>query len=146
MDSSKHIWGWFQAITFVSCLVIIIGSAANDFGWKFTVATKPTSSCSLEVFVRNVKNSQLCCSDEYHKNDWVCIAVTDSFTSILSSSMAFVIPLLPWLFNTLVEYYGRVCLNWSHFNLTNAFKRFAMYSALILVRTVSLFDNACLFN
>lgn len=130
-------------------LSLLFGCAVNSLGQKYS--TGRTSDCRTEVFILSVPNSNICCDLELHLHDkdWVCVAAKDIITKTLSSYWAYVIPLLPWLLNLLLDkyrhsyfqysrssfHYGSSSRSFMHF-VEPHLRRLILYTFIFLFRLV----------
>ena len=101
-------WKNFIVIfTSLFSLVVIFGSSINSLGHKYSTTSVAGNSCRLEAFVLNIPNSRFCCDVEMamHNKDWVCVAINDSLTKLLSSYASYLIAIIPWLLNVSFDKY-----------------------------------------
>lgn len=125
-------------VSVILIIVVFVGSAINYRGAKFSRVSKYAKmnlkSCNHEMFDRNSPNTLLCCDDN---PQWMCLAAQDQFTQLLSSRLAFVLPLIPWIFNSSYDlwYYGSKGINL-------AGQRLSIHMTLILLRTFVLYAFA----
>ena len=61
------------------------------------------STCKRQVLATNLPGSVMCCDSALRHNDWVCVAAFDRFNKVLSSTWAYVIPLVPWALSAALE-------------------------------------------
>lgn len=91
------------AMLAVSGLVVLLGSLLNHRGHKYSYSSRKDSQCGHYVVDLYQEDSDLCCDPYHHGNDLVCQAAFDKTTRQLSSSWAFLLPLLPAIITTLVD-------------------------------------------
>ena len=85
--------------------------------------------CKRQVLAINVPNSNMCCDAHLRQSDWVCVAAFDRFNKVLSSSWAYVIPLVPWALSTACD---------TAASMAHA-RRLMLYLVLFLVRMLVLY-------
>ena len=88
--------------------------------------------CRREVLAINVPNSNMCCDTSLRGSDWVCVAAYDRFNKVLSSSWAYLIPLVPWALSAASS------LSDTNTSLAHA-KRLCLYAVIFLVRMLVLY-------
>ena len=118
-----------KLIIYISLLIIVIilcGIYYNRNDAKYTKSRNP-NCINHGILNLNEEDSHICCNSSVHLSSWICIASYDNINKILSSSYAFIIPLIPFLIN--------ICCNFHH-NFSSNIKRFIFYLLLFLIRTV----------
>lgn len=105
--------------------LVLAGSMMNENNHKFSRSRN--TPCTHGILVLNEADSHTCCASPHHANSWVCIASFDYMNNIISSKLAFVIPLLPLFANVVFagDWRGKRWL-----------KRLLVYLALFILRTV----------
>ena len=113
-------------IAFLSMIIIFCGIYYNREDAKYTKSRNP-NCIHHGILNLNEEDSHICCNSLTHMSSWICIASYDNINKILSSSYAFIIPLIPFIINIFCNL---------HQNFSANIKRFVFYLSLFLVRTV----------
>jgi len=87
--------------------------------------------CKRQVLATNVPDSVMCCDMAQRRGDWVCVAAFDRFNKILSSTWAYVIPLVPWALSAALD---------SSSSTAHA-RRLLLYGVVFFVRTFLLYKG-----
>lgn len=95
-----------------------------------------SDSCKYGVFNKWISDSELCCDDVYRSNDWICIAAYDNISSIMTSGLAWALPLLPLILSFIFDIRS-IDSNKAKIYLS----RLGFYILLFSYRTVSLNSN-----
>lgn len=111
-------------------VIVVVGSIYNYEALKY-VRSKGTG-CSQGILILNKPDSHVCCSSESY---WVCYAAFDKLERIMSSQWAFVLPLVPVMFNIFLENW-LYCSKANTIKLTGALARLGLYVCIVLFRTV----------
>ena len=124
---------------FASVLIVVLGSCLNSLGLKYSRTThKALGNCRREIFILSVPDSKHCCDSAIHSLDWVCVASFDKVNRILSSTWAFMIPLLPFVM-TICSSYASECVTQKSSRESHS-RRLLLYISIILYRSVSFTD------
>ena len=85
--------------------------------------------CKKQVLATNVLDSVMCCDASQRQGDWVCLAAFDRFNKVLSSTWAYVIPLVPWALSAALD---------SSSSTAHA-RRLLLYGVVFFTRTFVLY-------
>lgn len=134
---SSSILRWYLiVISIITLLVVLLGSGVNNHGNKYAIGFE---NCKIEIFNKNLENSNFCCEKHLHHHDWICIAASDGIVKVLTSSYAFILPLVPWTLTVLFDVIGRLFIkNYHYLPAFNHLRRLIIYICIILCRTVSV--------
>jgi hypothetical protein len=114
----------------VCTIVVNFGIVSNQYNHKYSRSTG--TSCNQSILVLNAENSHMCCSSDLYSKTWVCLASFDRLNKVLSSNWAFVIPLVPYLLNVLIDKNEKLSVH---------LKRGSIYIAIFAIRTVCYLDT-----
>lgn len=108
-------------------------SGANPLARSSIVAAgaggESVATCKRQVLATDVPHSNVCCDSQLRQSDWVCVAAFDRFNKVLSSSWAYVIPLVPWALSAACD---------TTTSMAHA-RRLVLYLVLFLVRMLVLY-------
>ena len=122
------------SMTVLCATSIAIGAMFNDNGHKYVRVTQNHTCVDSyrEVLMIDIKNSNVCC-DGLRADDWVCVASYDNINKMTTSSpWAFLLPLIPWLSNTLIGILHGL-------GVVIPLKRLCLYIFIFLYRTYGLY-------
>lgn len=88
-----------QNITAITSGNIVDSAAARNSEGVRTA----DQSCKRQILATNIPDSVMCCDSALRHSDWVCVAAFDRFNKVLSSTWAYLIPLLPWALSAAVD-------------------------------------------
>ena len=91
----SHLIIVLTVLTALYAIVILTGAGLNDLGHKYSKSLSH-DDCTRELLVLHIPHSQMCCDDDIHASDWVCIAGFDRINRIMSSKWAYVLPVIPF--------------------------------------------------
>ena len=137
-----------------SLIVVISGIGSNSLDLKYKRSSNKLRMCKKELFITSIPNSQICCDENFHQYDWVCVASFNELNRVFSSLWAIVIPMLP-LFTSMIfdliwyirNYYGTrpagfaiIRSSRSSNDLVKTFKKYipriATYATIVIIRMV----------
>jgi hypothetical protein len=127
-----------------------MGSGLNYLDYKY-IRAKSMKGCKKQLLNINVVDSFICCEQNLHQHDWICVAAFDSINQVISSILSFFLPFIPLVVLTLNEacyLYLNQKFNRDNFDrlVTSCFLRGVLLSFIILFRTVNKYFVFFIFS